>query len=53
LTIDKAQADGSWPQTDAVDALIIPADLEAAFAAPPAARKPYGLLIESAKKEYL
>jgi uncharacterized protein YdeI (YjbR/CyaY-like superfamily) len=52
-TIDQAKADGSWSQTDAVDALIIPPDLEAAFAASPAARNAYEALIESAKKQHL
>jgi uncharacterized protein YdeI (YjbR/CyaY-like superfamily) len=52
-TIDRAKADGSWFQTDEVDALIVPADLEAALAAAPVARIAYEGLIESAKKQHL
>jgi uncharacterized protein YdeI (YjbR/CyaY-like superfamily) len=52
-TIDQAKADGSWFQTDEVDALIIPADLEAALAVSPRARIAYEGLIESAKKQHL
>ena len=51
--IDRAKADGSWSQTDEVDALIIPADLDAAFDAAPEARIAYEVLIESAKKQHL
>lgn len=51
--IDRAKADGSWSQTDEVDALIVPADLEAALAAVPAARIAYEQLTESAKKQHL
>ena len=52
-TIDEAKADGSWSQTDEVDALIVPADLEAAFDASPEAKAAYQALIDSAKKQYL
>jgi uncharacterized protein YdeI (YjbR/CyaY-like superfamily) len=52
-TIDRAKADGSWSQTDEVDALIVPSDLEAALAAAPAARVAYEALIKSAKKQHL
>jgi uncharacterized protein YdeI (YjbR/CyaY-like superfamily) len=51
--IDRANADGSWSQTDEVDALIVPPDLEAAFDAAPEARVAYESLRDSAKKEYL
>jgi uncharacterized protein YdeI (YjbR/CyaY-like superfamily) len=51
--IDRAKADGSWSQTDEVDALVIPADLEAAFDAAPEARIAYERLIESARKQHL
>jgi uncharacterized protein YdeI (YjbR/CyaY-like superfamily) len=51
--IDNAKADGSWSQTDEVDALTIPADLEAAFDTTPEARIAYEGLIESAKKQHL
>lgn len=52
-TIDEAKADGSWSQTDDVDALIVPSDLEAAFDDAPEAKAAYQALIESAKKQYL
>lgn len=52
-TIDRAKADGSWSQTDEVDVLIVPTDLEAAFAAAPAARIAYEGLTESARKQHL
>jgi len=52
-TIDEAQADGSWSQTDEVDALLVPPDLEAALDAAPEARAAYQALIDSAKKQYL
>ena len=48
--IARAKADGSWSQTDGVDALIIPPDLEAAFAAAPRARSAYQALPDSAKR---
>jgi uncharacterized protein YdeI (YjbR/CyaY-like superfamily) len=51
--IDRAKADGSWSQTDEVDALIIPDGLEAAFAAAPEARARYEQLPDSAKKQHL
>jgi len=51
--IDQAKVDGSWSQTDEVDSLIIPADLEAAFAAAPAAWIAYEGLTDSAKKQHL
>jgi len=51
--IDEAKADGSWSQTDEVDALIVPADLTAALDAAPEAKAAYESLIDSAKKQYL
>jgi uncharacterized protein YdeI (YjbR/CyaY-like superfamily) len=51
--IDQARADGSWSQTDEVDALIVPDDLAAAFDAAPKAKVAYESLIDSAKKQYL
>jgi len=51
--IDEAKADGSWSQTDTVDALIIPADLAAALDAAPQAKAAYDALIDSAKRQYL
>ncbi|MDH3397321.1 MAG: YdeI/OmpD-associated family protein, partial [Acidimicrobiia bacterium] len=52
-TIDEAKADGSWSQTDEVDALIVPADLQAALDAAPEAEAAYQAMIDSAKKQYL
>jgi uncharacterized protein YdeI (YjbR/CyaY-like superfamily) len=51
--IDQAQADGSWSQADEADALVVPADLEAAFDDAPAAKAAYESLADSAKKQYL
>ena len=51
--IARAKADGSWSQTDAVDALIVPSDLEAAFEATPRARSAYLALPDSAKSQTL
>ncbi len=52
-TIDRAKADGSWSQTDEVDALIIPPDLETALNDAPEARHAYEQLLDSAKKQHL
>jgi len=52
-TIDEAKADGSWSQTDEVDALVVPSDLQAALDAAPEAKAAYQALIDSAKKQYL
>lgn len=52
-TIDAAQADGSWSQTDEVDARIVPADLASALDAVPEAMAAYETLSDSAKKQYL
>lgn len=51
--IDRAKADGSWSQTDDVDALLVPSDLEAAFDENPDARAAYERLSDSAKKQLL
>jgi uncharacterized protein YdeI (YjbR/CyaY-like superfamily) len=51
--IDRAKADGSWSQTDQVDALVIPSDLEAAFDNTPEARAAYERLPNAAKKQLL
>jgi uncharacterized protein YdeI (YjbR/CyaY-like superfamily) len=51
--IDRAQSDGSWSQTDEIDALIVPADLAAALAGDRQARAAYEALPDSAKKQYL
>ncbi|NNC41536.1 MAG: hypothetical protein HKN95_12715 [Acidimicrobiia bacterium] len=52
-TIDEAKADGSWSQTDEVDALVVPADLQTALDAAPKARAAYATLADSAKRQYL
>lgn len=51
--ITSAKADGSWSQTDDVDALIVPPDLEAAFRDAPRARAAYVALSVSAKNQAL
>lgn len=51
--VSRAKADGSWSQTDEVDALIIPPDLDAAFAAAPRARSAYLALPDSVKRQTL
>ena len=51
--IDRAKADGSWSQTDEVDALVIPSDLEAAFDDSQEARAAYQGLPDTAKKQLL
>jgi uncharacterized protein YdeI (YjbR/CyaY-like superfamily) len=51
--IDEAKADGSWSQTDEVDALIVPPDLQSALVAAPEAMAAYRALVDSAKKQYL
>ena len=53
MTIDEAKADGSWSQTDEVDALVVPSDLQAALDAAPKAKAAYGTLADSAKRQYL
>lgn len=51
--IDRAKADGSWSQADDIDALVVPADLEAAFGDHPQARVAYQSLPASTKKQML
>ncbi|MEX0864192.1 MAG: YdeI/OmpD-associated family protein [Acidimicrobiia bacterium] len=51
--MEEAKADGSWSQTDEVDALMIPSDLQAAFDDAPGAKTQYESLRDSAKREYL
>jgi len=51
--IDQAKADGSWSQTDDVDALIVPPDLTDALDAAPSAKAAYESLSDSAKRQYL
>jgi uncharacterized protein YdeI (YjbR/CyaY-like superfamily) len=52
-TIDEAKADCSWSQTDEVDALVVPSDLQTALDAAPEAKAAYQALTDSAKKQYL
>ncbi len=51
--IDAARQDGSWNALDAVEALIIPPDLDAALAAYPAARLHFDAFPRSAKRAIL
>ena len=51
--IDQAKADGSWSQYDDVEALIVPPDLATALQAAPEAEAAFGVLSDSAKKQYL
>jgi uncharacterized protein YdeI (YjbR/CyaY-like superfamily) len=51
--IDRAKDDGSWSQTDEVDALVVPPDLAAALAASPEATAAYERASESVRKRYL
>lgn len=51
--IVRAKADGSWSQTDEVDALVVPPDLAAAFDSAPRARSAYLALPDSAKRQTL
>lgn len=53
MAIDRAQADGSWSQADAVDALVVPADLAEAMDAAPQAKAAYEALSDSEKKQIL
>jgi uncharacterized protein YdeI (YjbR/CyaY-like superfamily) len=50
--IDQAKADGSWSQTDEVDALIVPPDLAAALESAEAGPL-YDALADSTKRQYL
>lgn len=50
--IDQAKADGSWSQTDEVDALVVPPDLAEALESEQA-RPLYDALADSAKRQYL
>ena len=51
--IDAAQRDGSWAAYDAIEDLIVPADLAAALAADPAAEAGYAAFGVSTKKQLL
>ena len=51
--IEAAQQDGTWSAYDAVEALAVPPDLEAALAANPAARTHYDAFSSSVKKQLL
>lgn len=51
--IDAAKRDGSWSQTDEVDALILPPELVSALDAAPRAQAAFAALSESGQKQYL
>jgi uncharacterized protein YdeI (YjbR/CyaY-like superfamily) len=51
--IDRAKADGSWTLLDAVEALIVPADLGAAFDASPGAVSNWDAFPRSARRTML
>lgn len=51
--VARAKADGSWTVLDAVEALEVPPDLEAAFAAHPMLRDSYDRLGPGGKKQVL
>lgn len=53
LTIEIAKKNGSWTILDEVDAMIIPADLEEAFAKQPNSKEKYLLLSKSNQKMLL
>lgn len=51
--IDQAKVDGSWNRLDAIDALIVPPDLQAALDDAPEALAAYQALGDSVKKQHL
>lgn len=51
--IDEAIADGSWSQTDEVDALVIPPDLETALDVVPGTRDVFDALPDSTRRQHL
>ncbi len=51
--IDRAKADGSWSQTDSVDSLVVPPDLQAALDGVAGATAAYLAMADSTKKQYL
>jgi uncharacterized protein YdeI (YjbR/CyaY-like superfamily) len=51
--VEAAKADGSWSQFDDVDALIVPADLDAALDAHPGARATWDAYPKSVKRLHL
>ncbi|MBT8249964.1 MAG: YdeI/OmpD-associated family protein, partial [Acidimicrobiia bacterium] len=51
--VDIAKKNGAWSLLEPVDALIVPADLEAAFRRSKRAREAYGALSKSAKRSML
>jgi uncharacterized protein YdeI (YjbR/CyaY-like superfamily) len=51
--VEAAQADGSWNALDAIEALELPADLDRALAADPAARRYWDAFPRSVKREIL
>jgi uncharacterized protein YdeI (YjbR/CyaY-like superfamily)/molybdopterin converting factor small subunit len=51
--VEAARADGSWSRLDAVDELVVPDDLSAAFAARPGARAHWDAFPSSVKRDIL
>lgn len=51
--IDEAIADGSWSQSDEVDALVIPPDLETALDVVPGTRDAFDALPGSTRRQHL
>ena len=51
--IDEAIADGSWSQTDEVDALVIPPDLETVLDVVPGTRDAFDALPDSTRRQHL
>jgi uncharacterized protein YdeI (YjbR/CyaY-like superfamily) len=52
-SIERAKANGSWESLDAVEALVVPADLTKALRALPGAAKNFAAFSPSARKGYL
>ncbi len=52
-SIERAKANGSWESLDAVEAMVMPADLRAALAATPGAAERFAAFAPSARKGYL
>ena len=51
--IDEAIADGSWSQTDEVDALVIPPDLDTVLDVVPGTRGAFDALPDSTRRQHL
>lgn len=51
--VERAQADGSWDALAAVDAMVVPPELAAAFARHPGSRERYDALAPSARRQLI